>query len=85
LLLEKIPQRVSGPPAVRHPPPRAFWQARFFDFNVHRPGKKLEKLNYMHANPVKRKLVQRPKRWPWSSWCHYRNDERGLVPIDNEE
>jgi putative transposase len=65
--------------------PRAFWQARFFDFNVHRQGKKIEKLNYMHANPVKRKLVQHPKEWPWSSWCHYRNNERGLIRIDNEE
>ena len=31
-------------------------------------GKKKEKLNYMHANPVKRGLVNRPKDWKWSSW-----------------
>ncbi len=29
-------------------PPRAFWQARFYDFNVYSEGKKKEKLNYMH-------------------------------------
>ena len=41
--------------------PRAFWQARFYDFNVYTNGKKTEKLNYMHANPVIRGLVQHPK------------------------
>jgi len=33
-------------------PRRAFWQARFYDFNVYSTGKQTEKLNYMHANPV---------------------------------
>src|ERR1700761_8590412 len=31
---------------------RAFWQARFYDFNVYSRSKVEEKLNYMHANPV---------------------------------
>jgi len=34
--------------------------------------KKLEKLDYMHANSVKRKLVEHPKEWPWSSWAFMR-------------
>jgi REP element-mobilizing transposase RayT len=51
--------------------PRAFWQARFYDFNVYRYGKKMEKLNYMHANPITRGLVKHPKEWPWSSWGFY--------------
>jgi hypothetical protein len=41
-----------------------------------------EKLEYMHANPVKRKLVQHPKDWPWSSWSHYENG-KGLIAIDS--
>jgi putative transposase len=49
-------------------PLRAFWQARFYDFNVYSKGKKREKLNYMHANPVIRGLVKHPRDWPWSSW-----------------
>ena len=40
---------------------RGFWQARFYDFNVYSSGKKSEKLNYMHANPVKRGLVKHPR------------------------
>jgi hypothetical protein len=44
--------------------------------------KKKEKLNYMHANPVQRKLVRHPGEWPWSSWSFYMDGDRGLVTID---
>ncbi|PYU29603.1 MAG: transposase [Acidobacteria bacterium] len=60
-----------------------FWQRRFYDFNVWSSGKVREKLEYMHANPVKRKLVQHPKHWPWSSWSHYENGKEGLIAIDS--
>jgi putative transposase len=30
---------------------RAFWQARFYDFNVWTTKKRIEKLRYMHRNP----------------------------------
>jgi putative transposase len=36
--------------------PGAFWQARFYDFNVWTTKKRVEKLRYMHRNPVKRGL-----------------------------
>jgi len=61
---------------------RAFWQRRFYDFNVWSSGKLREKLNYMHRNPVQRKLVSHPRDWPWSSWSHYEKGERGLIEID---
>ena len=61
---------------------RAFWQRRFYDFNVWSRRKVREKLEYMHANPVKRGLVLHPKDWPWSSWSHYAKRERGLIAID---
>jgi putative transposase len=64
---------------------RAFWQARFYDFNAYTRGKMKEKLNYMHANPVIRKLVKHPSEWPWSSWSFYAKGEAGLVRIDVEE
>ena len=59
-----------------------FWQPRFYDFNVWSKKKVREKLNYMHANPVTRKLVHHPKDWPWSSWSFYGKGQAGLVPID---
>ncbi len=39
----------------------AFWQRRFYDFNVWSAKKVKEKLEYMHANPVVRGLVKDPK------------------------
>jgi len=64
--------------------PKAFWQPRFYDFNVHSIGKRKEKLNYMHANPVVRGLVEHPRDWPWSSWSFYMKEEAGLITIDFE-
>ena len=59
-----------------------FWQRRFYDFNVWSWGKRKEKLEYMHRNPLTRKLVTHPKHWPWSSWSFYENGESGLLRID---
>ncbi|HUL33752.1 MAG TPA: hypothetical protein VL128_07705 [Candidatus Eisenbacteria bacterium] len=58
------------------------WQARFHDFNVYSEGKKKEKLNYMHANPVKRGLVEHPGDWAWSSWTFYFGKEKPLLHMD---
>jgi putative transposase len=63
-------------------PGRHFWQRRFYDFNVWNGKKITEKLEYMHLNPVVRNLVTHPKDWPWSSWSHYANGEKGLIAID---
>jgi putative transposase len=60
---------------------RRFWQRRYFDLNVYSSAKVPEKLHYMHANPVKAKLVQHPGDWPWSSWCHYHRGA-GLLKMD---
>ena len=60
---------------------RAFWQARFYDFNVWSTKKRVEKLRYMHRNPVKRRLVTSPEQWRWSSYRHYWLDEPGLVQV----
>jgi hypothetical protein len=43
------------------------------DFNVWSLKKRVEKLHYMHMNPLKRKLVDHPKDWPWSSFSFYAN------------
>jgi putative transposase len=50
---------------------RPFWQARYYDFNVHSSDKVGEKLRYMHRNPVKRGLVKKPEEWAWTSYRHY--------------
>ena len=61
---------------------KAFWQRRFYDFNVWSSKKLKEKLDYMHGNPMQRRLVEHPKDWPWSSWWHYAKGEEGVIRID---
>jgi putative transposase len=59
-----------------------FWQARFYDFNVWTAKKRVEKLRYMHRNPVKRGLVESPEDWRWSSYRFYRMNEAGPVRVN---
>ncbi len=64
-------------------PERApFWQSRFYDFNVWTDRKRVEKLRYMHGNPVKRGLVADPDDWRWSSYRFYFLGEVGLVRVN---
>jgi len=61
-----------------------FWQARYYDFNVWSREKRIEKLRYLHRNPVKRGLVEKPEDWPWSSFRHYATGVVGVVEIESE-
>jgi len=64
-------------------PARApFWQTRFHDFNVWTEKKRVEKLRYMHRNPVKRGLTATPEDWRWSSYRFYLLDESGPVRVN---
>lgn len=60
-----------------------FWQRRYYDFNVWTEQKIVEKLNYMHRNPVQRGLVAMPEDWRWSSFCHYATGEQDTVEIES--
>jgi len=62
--------------------PGRFWQARFYDFNVWSAKKRIEKLRYIHRNPVIRGLVRSPEEWRWSSFRSYAYGEPGLVKIN---
>jgi putative transposase len=65
--------------------PHRFWQARFYDFNVWTEQKRIEKLRYIHRNPVKRGLVASPEEWRWSSFRWYLRGEVGPVRINDTE
>jgi putative transposase len=58
------------------------WQKRFYDFNVWSEHKRIEKLRYMHENPVRRRLVLAPEQWMWSSYRSYTSGEAGPVKIN---
>src|SRR5262245_6145787 len=51
--------------------PPAFCQPRYYDFKVFTQRKYVEKLRYIHSNPVKRGLVESPELWRWSSYRDY--------------
>ncbi len=60
-----------------------FWQPRYYDFNVWTEKKHVEKLRYIHRNPVKRGLVASPEDWDWSSFRHYITGEYGGVEVES--
>ena len=60
-------------------------QGRFCDFNVWSRKKQSEKLNYMHQNPVKRRLVREAEQWEWSSFRGYAYGEAGQVRVNAQE
>ncbi len=81
IALQALKQSVSRQLIGRE---KHFWQARYYDFNVWSRMKRIEKLRYMHRNPVKRGLVEEPQDWPWISFRHYLTGEGGVVEIESE-
>jgi putative transposase len=61
-----------------------FWQVRYYDFPVWTDGKRVEKLRYIHRNPVHRGLVARPEDWQGSSFVHYATGTGGVVEIESQ-
>ena len=61
-----------------------FWQKRYYDFNIRNYAQFVEKLRYIHRNPVKAGLCERPEDWEWSSFRHYATGCEGRVEIESE-
>ena len=61
------------------------WQRRFYDFALWTKDKRVEKLRYIHHNPVKRGLVLEPQQWEWSSYRYYALGEKGRVLISEAQ
>jgi putative transposase len=80
--LQALKQSVSRTLALRADEP--FWEARYYDFNVWAAKKHVEKLRYLHRNPVARGLAAKPEDWPWSSFRHYATGLEGVVEIESE-
>ncbi len=81
--LQMLKQMVSRKLRVA-PCSTPFWQPRYYDFNVWSERKRVEKLRYLHRNPVKRGLVAAPEDWIWSSFRHYVTGEDGMVEIESQ-
>ncbi len=60
-----------------------FWQKRYYDRNVRDNREFIAALKYIHRNPLKRGLVEKPEDWSWSSYRHYALGELGTVQIES--
>jgi len=79
-------QKTGGPlkPAFGLSGEHHFWQKRYYDFNIRDYPQFVEKLRYIHRNPVKAGLCERPEDWEWSSFRHYATGLEGPVEIESE-
>lgn len=82
VVLQMLKQNVAR--ELRLPEGSPFWQERYYDFNVWSEGKRVEKLRYIHRNPVRRGLVERPEDWNWSSFLHYATGVEGVAEIESQ-
>ena len=82
VVLQVLKQRTSR--KLKKKGDARFWQRRYYDFNVRSESKTVEKLRYMHRNPVSRGLVEKPEDWPWSSFVHYATGKIATVEIESE-
>ena len=55
-----------------------FWQKRFWDHVIRDEHDFERHLDYIHYNPVRHRLVERPEEWPHSSYHYWR--EKGAYP-----
>jgi putative transposase len=62
-----------------------FWQrGGGYDRNLFEPTAIYRQIDYIHANPVRRGLCERPEDWPWSSAADYAGVRVGPAPLQRE-
>ena len=58
-----------------------FWQPKSYIFNIHSNHKLVQKLEYIHLNPVRAGLVDKAEDWRWSSARWYLHHRSVGVPL----
>ena len=62
-----------------------FWQrGGGYDRNIFSPEELHEKIQYIHNNPVRRKMVSHATDYRWSSAADYAHIREGPLPVDNQ-
>ena len=67
-------------PSRRKRQERGVWQRRFWEHVIRDEGDLERHFDYIHYNPVKHRLVQRPADWPYSTFRQY--VKRGFYSLD---
>ncbi len=60
-----------------------FWQYRFDDVFIYSEEIFTVKLKYIHYNPVKAGLANRPEDWPYSSASFYSGGKSKIIKLDH--
>ena len=63
---------------------RAFWQARFYDRVLRNRAEYDEAFDCIHMNPVRRRLVEDPLQWQWSSGLWFA-ERAGSLAMDRSD
>ncbi len=67
---------------------RGIWQRRFWEHQIRDENDLQRHVDYIHYNPVKHKLVEKPEQWPWSTYHKYLKagyyGESGLVDSQDD-
>jgi putative transposase len=56
------------------------WQRRYWEHTIGDDADLAHHVDYIHYNPVRHGLVERPRDWPYSSFHRY--VRTGLLPVD---
>ncbi|MCD6330529.1 MAG: transposase [Candidatus Cloacimonetes bacterium] len=65
-----------------HKQKRKFWNDRFDDVIINSKEFFLQKLNYIHNNPVKAGLVKRPEDYKYSSARNYKYEDHSVIYVE---
>lgn len=59
------------------------WQEGFYDLVIDREDKLIQKLNYIHKNPLRRNLTKDLNEYKYSSFVNYYINDQSLIEIDD--
>jgi len=80
-ILQCIKQSMSRKTSSKKP----FWQAGGgYDHNISSRDGAVSMMNYIHLNPVRRGLAERPELWQYSSYRDWKGICEGPLKIDKE-
>jgi REP element-mobilizing transposase RayT len=78
--LELLGQLKRG--AQKEPQHCKIWKPRFDCFVINNEETLVQKIEYVHYNPVKAGLVDKPEKWPYSSARNYAGNCSSFVDVD---
>lgn len=58
------------------------WQEGYHPQEITSHEMMLQKIEYIHYNPVRRGLVRKPEEWIYSSALNFMSDNKGLIELD---